>query len=426
MSNADIELESITAAPPAPSPSRDTAPETGEDRTELAPVDRGPRAWMLLCAAFVFEALLWGFPLSFGVFQEYYSNVPEFAGNRYISVVGTIASGFGYLGAPIIMPVIQRWQRRRRQMIVVGWSICILGLVAGSFATTLEALILTQGVAYGLGFLIFDYPILSMVDEYWVARRGMAYGLLCGASVALAVLTAPFIPLLKGRSPASVRTTAPTTSWSFFGVPLFWVYSVSNLLQGFGYFFPSLYLPSYASSLGLGGNNGALLIALMSVSQVAGQFVFGVLSDHTAPVNLLACLSTVVAAVACFTLWKLAESLPVLVVFAMVYGFFAAGFTATWARMSTAITDDVSGGPIVFTLLNFGKGIGNVAAGPIGGSLISAAKSAGSSSSSPYELVVVFTGVSMFASALTICLRSAKYLIRHRWAMSAREEQIGG
>lgn len=63
-------------------------------------------------------------------------------------------------------------------MILVGWPLCIVGLVAGSFANSLGTLILTQGVLYGIGFIIFYYPILSMVDEYWVRRRGMAYGIL--------------------------------------------------------------------------------------------------------------------------------------------------------------------------------------------------------------------------------------------------------
>ncbi|KAI1165166.1 major facilitator superfamily domain-containing protein [Nemania serpens] len=424
---------------PCPTP-RDIEGEPVNDiRAEqtLAPVDGGPAAWKLLCAAFVFEALLWGFPLSFGVFQEYYSEIPEFANNRYVSVVGTIASGFGYLGAPVIMPFIQRYQRWRRRMIWVGWSICISGLALGSFVSTLEVLILTQGVAYGIGFLIFYYPILSMVNEYWIARRGMAYGVLCGASgisgsvmpfilqallakygyrttlravaVALALITGPFIPLLKGRLPPSERASIPKINWSFFRSPLFWMYSVSNLLQGFGYFFPSLYLPSYATSVGFSGKIGALLLALMSVSQVGGQFLFGFLSDHKVPVNVLACSSTIVAAIACLTLWGLAKSLPVLIIFAIVYGFFGAGFTATWARMSTAITDDVTAGPIVFTLLNFGKGIGNVLAGPIGGTLVSISKSAETPSLS-YRWVIVFTSVSMFASALIIFLRFAKYL----------------
>ncbi|KAL2836776.1 major facilitator superfamily domain-containing protein [Aspergillus pseudoustus] len=381
---------------------------------ELAPVDGGPAAWRLLCAAFVFETLLWGFPLSFGVFQDYYSKVPEFANNRYIGVVGTIASGLGYLGAPVIMPIIQRYQKWRRQMIWIGF-------------------------AYGLGFLIFYYPILSMVNEYWIARRGMAYGLLCGASgvsgsimpfvlqallarygyrttlravaVGLTLLTGPLIPLLKGRLPAPSMEHAniPRINWTFFRSPLFWLYSVANLLQGFGYFFPALYLPSHASALKLGDRSGAILLALMSVFQVGGQFVFGSLSDRSnkVPLNILACTSTVVAAVACLTMWRLATTLPVLIMFAIVYGFFGAGFTAIWARMSTAIADDVTAAPMVFSLLNFGKGIGNVLAGPIGGSLVAGSRSAGvsSSSSMSYRWVIVFTGGCMFASACTICAR---------------------
>lgn len=395
-----------------------------------------------------------GFPLSFGVFQAYYSNIPEFANNPYISVVGTMASGFGYLGAPIIMPFIQRYQRWQRQMIWVGCTyvqalrhkslinvsgpICIAGLVLGSFASTLEVLILTQGVAYGVGFLIFYYPILSMVNEYWITRRGMAYGILCGASgvsgsimpfvlhallekygyrttlramaVALTLLTGPLLPLLKSRLSPSQRATTRKINWTFLRYPLFWIYSISNLLQGFGYFFPSLYLPTYASSLNLGGKSGAILLALMSVSQVAGQFVFGFLSDRKVPINVLACLSTTVAAIACLTMWRLAGSLSVLIIFAMIYGFFGAGFTAIWARMSTAITDDVTAGPMVFSLLNFGKGIGNVLAGPIGGLMVSNSKF-GASSSVSYRWIIVLTGVCMFSSACTICLRYLKHLV---------------
>jgi predicted MFS family arabinose efflux permease len=328
---------------------------------------------------------------------------------------------------------------KRKSLINFTGPICIAGLILGSFASTLEVLILTQGVAYGVGFLIFYYPILSMVNEYWIARRGMAYGVLCGASgvsgsimpfvlhslltkygyrttlramaVALTLLTGPLVPLLKSRLPPSQRANIRKINWGFLRSPLFWVYSLSNLLQGFGYFYPSLYLPTYASSLNLGGKSGALLLAVMSVSQVGGQFVFGFLSDRKVPINILACLSTTVAAIACLTMWRLAESLTVLIVFAIMYGFFGAGFTAIWARMSTAITDDATAAPMVFSLLNFGKGIGNVLAGPIGGFLVSNSKSTGTSSSVSYRWIIVFTGVCMFSSACTICLRYLKHLV---------------
>ena len=262
----------------------------------------------------------------------------------------------------------------------------------------------------------------------------MAYGILCAASgfsgafmpfvlqsllhmygwritlravtVALTIATGPLIPLLEGRLPESRATIRRKINWKFLESPTFWIYSTANLLQGFGYFFPALYLPSFASSLGLGANSGAILLAIMSISQVAGQFTFGYLSDRKVPVNILALLSTTMAAIACLAIWRNASSLPILVVFAIFYGFFGAGFTATWARMTSAITEDIVTAPMVFGLLNFGKGVGNVLAGPIGGILVS--DSAGIQDGGNYRLVILFTGVCMVASACVICSRYCK------------------
>jgi hypothetical protein len=61
-----------------------------------------------------------GFPLSFGVFQDYYSKLPQFANSPYIGVIGTIAFGLGYIGAPVVVPFVQRYKRWQRQMIWLG------------------------------------------------------------------------------------------------------------------------------------------------------------------------------------------------------------------------------------------------------------------------------------------------------------------
>lgn len=395
----------------------------------LPPADHGWPAWRLLLAAYIFEALLWGFPLSFGVFQDYYSHLPQFRDDPYIAVVGTITSGMSYMAAPFAITLIKRFPQWRRPMIYIGWPICLLGLVAGSFAKTLTALILTQGVTYGVGFVIFYYPILSMVNEFWVQRRGMAYGFLCGASgvsgavmpfvvqnllhtygypttlraiaVGMFVLTGPLIPLLKGRLPEPDRDTGVTgkTDWSFLRTPLFWIYSVSNLAMGFGYFFPSTYIPSYATASGLSSTKGALLLALMSVAQVLGQLTFGYLSDRKTSINLLITTSTLVAALAAYTSWGLAHSLPPLLVFSLLYGFFAAGYTATWARMGTAVSSEPTVAFTVFGLLNFGKGVGNVLTGPISGSLLVSAVDKGTYGLLRYKGLVLFTGSCMLLSA---------------------------
>ncbi|KAK4619524.1 MFS-type transporter pynF [Fulvia fulva] len=397
----------------------------------LPPHDRGKAAWKLLFAAFIFEALLWGFPLSFGVFQEYYSRLPQFQDNPFISVVGTVASGISYMAAPIAIPATKKYAKYRRYMIWVG---CMLSaLVAGSFASSLGTLILTQGVLYGTGFVIFYYPILSMVNEFWIDRRGFAYGILCSASgvsgavmpfvlaamlgeygyattlravaIALLVLTGPLIPLLRGRLPESTVVGASgRTDWSFLSGSLFWVYSISNIAMGLGYFFPALYLPSYASSNLMSATQGAALLSAMSVAQVFGQISFGYLSDRKMPISLLAALTTFTASVAVFTSWGLAHTFGLLLLFAIIYGFFAAGYTAMWGRMGTAVSSDPAASFAAFGLPNFGKGVGNVLAGPISGALISGATNVNGYGSSRYKAAVIFTGSCMLFSGIVATL----------------------
>lgn len=87
--------------------------------------------------------------MSFGIFQEYYSDLPEFAGSPYITYVGSIATGIVYLGAPLLAPLVKRFPVHQSHMVWLGWMICIAALIAGSFANTVGALIVTQGIMYG-------------------------------------------------------------------------------------------------------------------------------------------------------------------------------------------------------------------------------------------------------------------------------------
>ncbi|KAL3475094.1 MFS general substrate transporter [Aspergillus californicus] len=411
-------------------------------RHTLEPTDGGLAAWKCLGAAFVFEALLWGFPLSFGVFQNYYSQLPEFANDPFIPFVGSIASGTSYLGGPFMAFLTKKFPKYQRHMIWLGWPLCISGLVAASFANTLPKLIVTQGIMYAVGFVFIYYPLISMINEWWIVRRGMAFGIISSASgasgcvmpfilqkmlnqygyrttllataVALTVLTGPLIPFLKGRLPPSEHSAVGRTDWSFLQKPLFWVYCASTTAQGLGFSFPSLYLPSYASSIGLSATQGALLLAIMSISQVLGQWTFGFLSDDRFPLDMLIIVSTMVSSSFSLALWGFSSSLAPLVVFALVYGFFAYGYSSMRARMCTKINVDPSSALAMFGVLCFGQGVGNVLAGPISMGLLNEAIALGSYGVIKYQWVVVFTGSCMLLSALSVV---SGYL-RPRWGSS--------
>lgn len=280
-----------------------------------------------------------------------------------------------------------------------------------------------------VGFVIFYYPIISIVNEWWIVRRGMAYGVITSAAgasgiampliiealldeygykttlraiaVAMIVLTGPLIPLMRSRLPPSRANAVTRTNWSFASNPLFLVYCFANLAQGLGFFFPSLFLPSYAASIGLSTRQGAMLLSMMSAAQVVGQWTFGILSDKVG-LNPLVLLSTIVTTVACFTSWGLAHDFAPLVVFSLLFGFFAYGFSSMRARMGTAVSEEPTAALATFGILTFCQGCGNVLAGPISADLLSGGVQRESYGIRRYMALVVFTGGCMLLSALSI------------------------
>jgi MFS family permease len=158
-------------------------------------------------------------------------------------------------------------------MIWGGWIACITSLLAASFATKVWHLIVTQGIAYGVGFLVLYYALLSMLNEWFVQRRGLAYGILFAAAgiagtglpfliqillqtygfastlrgyaVALVVIIGPTLPLCRGRhSYSDSSRPSRKVEWAILKNPVFWAFSFSSLWQGLAFYLPGIYLPS--------------------------------------------------------------------------------------------------------------------------------------------------------------------------------------
>src|SRR5258706_433295 len=76
----------------------------------------------------ILKALLCpGFPFSYGVFQDYYTNHPLFSSETSgIAIIGTSASGIMYLSAPLIVFALQAWPLCRRYSTTAGLAIVTL------------------------------------------------------------------------------------------------------------------------------------------------------------------------------------------------------------------------------------------------------------------------------------------------------------
>ncbi|KAF3808901.1 putative acetyltransferase [Colletotrichum gloeosporioides] len=255
-----------------------------------------------------------------------------------IAVIGTVATSVYFLGGPIATPLVARFQAWQRHMIVVGWLGCCVSLAVASFMSSVPGLIATQGVLYGFAFTLLYYPVLRMLNEWFVHRRGFAFGIMStGAGCsgvglpfllewllakygyqttlrAMAVVqfitVLPVIPLLKGRLPVSRQGTLRKDDFGFLKKPLFYCFAFVNLLEALGYYIPFLYLPTYATSLGLSGTTGALILAANNLAMIFGQLALGYVSDRVKNVLTLVFASSFSAAVASFTIWGYGGSGP--------------------------------------------------------------------------------------------------------------------
>lgn len=73
------------------------------------------------------------------------------------------------------MLALQRWPLHRRKFSALG-LLLMTSLVGASFATRVDHLVWTQGFLYGVGGSLLYSPFIFYLDEWFVKRKGLAYG----------------------------------------------------------------------------------------------------------------------------------------------------------------------------------------------------------------------------------------------------------
>ncbi|KAJ4144391.1 hypothetical protein LMH87_003275 [Akanthomyces muscarius] len=416
----------------------------GRHEFSLPPTDSGKDAWMFLLSSFMMEAFVWGFPFAFGVFQNYYSTHEPFAGSSQIAVIGTCAMGIMYLDLPLIIALLRLYPRQARYSPAIGITLMCAALGLSSLSQTTTHLIVTQGILYAVGGSIAYCPCILYMDEWFVQRKGLAYGIMWSGTglggitmplllefllgrygfrttlriwaAALFVATLPLVYFMKPRLPPAAARVSPLKLGFVFS-RTFALYQVTNIVEALGYFLPGIYLPSYARvTLGAGPFPSALTLLVLNVATVVGCVAMGWLTDR---LHVTTCIlvSTAGTAVGTFLLWGLGQNLATLYAFCALYGMFAGAYTSTWPGIMRQVTtappergDDGSsssgssssgGGGRVFDpimvcgFLALGRGIGNVVSGPLSEALIANMPWKGDAAAgygSGYGTLIAFTG----------------------------------
>ncbi|KAI1455790.1 MFS general substrate transporter [Annulohypoxylon moriforme] len=381
-------------------------------------LEHSKSAYLVLAGCVLIQAPIWGYSLAFGIFQEHYTTHPSILGPNSpgtIASIGTSQTGILYLMMPITFTLLTKYPHLRHWFLRIGLVLTTGCLTASSFATSAGWLIATQGVFHAIGCGLLFSPTSLYLDEWFSARKGLAYGAMwsgksgAGAgmpfltsallnrygvgttlrayAVASAILTIPPLFLMRDRPtttttdssesnsppPASSPRQPGTVSFAFARHPTFWILQFGNILQSMGYLMPSTYLASYAHALGFPSITGPVFLALISLASVPGSLLIGLLNDTGLAATTVILISSLGSALPVFLLWGLGgHQVAVLVVFTLLYGFFAGGFSSTWSGIQRELRsrDGAADTGLIFGMLLGGRGLGFVLSGPVGGALL--------------------------------------------------------
>ncbi|CDO70615.1 hypothetical protein BN946_scf184748.g12 [Trametes cinnabarina] len=339
---------------------RHSEPQEGATIQELAPLDRGIRAWTFCACGFIVEMMVWGFLFSYGIFQDYYTHNPPFNSSSQVAIaaVGTVGLGIQY-GEVLFLSVLFR--RYPDYMRTAMWP------NIAPYIQQVWQLILLQGVGLGFSGGFMYLPVMILLPQWFSEHRGLAGGIIF-AGTGVGGFVFPFLlnALLNnvglrwtlriwaimtcvstGIAFYGVRPRVPMAKFQFgqrrplaprleyFKSPLFLSFthsitwqSLTCLIQGLSYFPVSLYIATFTQEVST-PLTATVALSLFNSAGVVGQVILGYLTDRVAyPWVML--LSSVGSALAAFFLWGFASGPALIYPFAVIFGALSGGFSSVW------------------------------------------------------------------------------------------------
>ena len=349
-------------------------------------------AWVVVWAAFVCLAVIFGVAYSFAAF--FASFAAEFDARRADVALVFGVSGLLYfvLGAGGGMLA----DRFGVRVAAIGGMACIaLGLAGASAAGSLTTIYATYGVGVGIGIALVYTPAIACVQPWFTQRRGLAAGIasagIGAGTVAVPLLATVAIDALEWRGALralaiGVLAVGIGAAWWLRRAPVasgsaggrhsgeslaealrdrrFWWLYAAVVLGAPGMFIPFAHVSAAARDLGIDSARAVGLVGLVGIGSLIGRFAIGALADR---IGRLLTLTFALASMGlAFLLWLAAGGYAAFAIFAVWFGLSCGGIVS----LLPAICMDLFGARAVASILGTlytgaaaGNLLGPVAAG---------------------------------------------------------------
>ena len=359
---------------------------------QIAPARRFFFGWIVLAACFLITFLASGTMMAFGIFINPMADDMGWSHSAlsFTYAISAIVSGLGILGVGTLMHAYSV-----RKLLLIGTLIHGVGLYATSTVTTVEGFYFWYGLVTSLGRSAFLISTAALITRWFEKRQGFAMGLTMAGNglgpfifsplitwvilrwdwqtafimLSLTVSSASVLACLFIRnyphemglapfgadssatpstasagSKRSTRSVSVGSVWrDILRMEGFWTLAVINFFCCMCHSVPLVHIVVFAQHAGLSTFASAWVLALMSLSAVAGRVAWGVFADrHGARLTLIFTLFIQGTLV----LWLVnAEDPAIFFLYAVFWGFGYGGVNTQYGVVAREIYGSRGFGP---------------------------------------------------------------------------------
>ncbi|KAH8677820.1 major facilitator superfamily domain-containing protein [Xylariales sp. PMI_506] len=355
--------------------------------------DGGRDAWLQILAGAIAQALAWGSPAAFGIYQLYYTGTMGLE-NSKVAWIGSIQTFITFLMSTFAGRMADAGFER--SLVMAGSFLAVFGLFMTSIASAYWQIFLAQGVCTGLGLGCLFLPTVSVVSSYFNKKRALAlaitasgsaigsvifsaavqylipqvgfqWAVRCGAFIAL-FLTIVLNIIFKPRE-LPIRS-GPLLDLAAFKEPTYLLFTIASFFVFWGLYFVTTYINAFAVTfLGFDDTTSVSLLLIVNAASLPLRPILGWVADrYTGPVNAYI-LANLLMGIVIFV-WIAIWTPSAMYAFAVIYGLVNGAVQGSFPGALSSLTKDPSKAGTRFGMVCTIVGFATLAGPPTAGQII--------------------------------------------------------
>lgn len=149
-------------------------------------VDGGVKAWSTVAGCFLAFFASFGFVTAFGVFQSFYESILPNHSPADISWIGSFQ--LWAITGMAIPSIVMNARIGLYWTMAISTFLTVFGVMMASLSTRYYQFLLSHGVCTGIGIGLTFLPVVTLPNQWFNKRRGLAVGIAIGGSSAGGVI----------------------------------------------------------------------------------------------------------------------------------------------------------------------------------------------------------------------------------------------